>query len=157
RETHAHGHTQHLFGAFDHALHEVCAPREHGARMDALEEARLFETPAHLVEDLFAAGFHDIAQESSRNAPRGVTTYARHLHLFLAGDHASERAPIVPLQALSLAGRGPKPCGQVARDVVAANGNHTRVGDRTVRVENDVRCPATDIDHDDADLFLVVA
>ena len=50
-----------------------------------------------------------------------------------------------------------RPGGDVARDVVAADGDDAGVGDAAVDVEQDVGRAAADVDDGDADLLLVVA
>src|SRR5690606_32296428 len=157
REPHPHGHAQDLFAALGHAFHQVGTAREHRAGADALDQAGLLHAATDLVEDLLAAGLDDVAEEPPRRAPRSVAAHAGDLDLLVVPDHAPEGAAVVALQALGLRHGGPEACRDVAGDVVSADGDHAGVGDASVRVDEQVRGPAADVDDGHADFLLVLA
>ena len=97
-------------------------------------------------EDLFDARLDDVDEDAARGLARRVAADAGDLDLFVVADHASERAAGEALEAIGLGHRRAKARGDVARDVVAADGDDARVRDAAVDVEQDVGRAAADVD-----------
>src|ERR1019366_4350641 len=155
--SHSHGHAQDLFGEVAHALEEHGAAGEHDAGAQLLEHPGVFDALANDREDLFDARLDDVAEHAPGALSGHVTADAGDLDLLVVADHAPERAARQALQPVGLGHRRAEARGDVARDVVAADGDDAGVRDAAVDVQQDVGRAAADVDHGDADLLLVVA
>ena len=139
RHSHAHRHSQNFFRELRHAFEQNCAAGENCAGGELLEKPAVFDSLTNRAKNFFDARLDDVRQNTAWRASRLMSADARHFDFFVVANHSRERATGESLQAIGFRHRRAKARGDVARDVVAADGNHARVRDAAVDVENEIR------------------
>src|ERR1700682_5879011 len=127
------------------------------ARREQLVEACLAHLFASHLEDLAHARSDDLGEKAARKGGDPVAPDLPHLDLLRVVDHLGERVAVVELEHLCLVERGPQSDGNVAGDVVAADGQHRHVSCRTFVIDDHVGGAGADLDEADAELDLLRA
>src|SRR6202165_1149113 len=141
-----------------HRPHQArAAAADDDAGREQLVEAGLAHLFARHLEDLRHARADDLGQEAARQRGDPVTTHLADLDLLGVVDHLGQRVTVVELEALGLVEGRPQADRDVARHVVAADGQDRHVPCRSFVVDDHVRRPGSDLDQADAELDLLLA
>src|SRR5437867_6560872 len=152
----AHGLIEDALGELGDALHDRGAAGDDDAGRRRVLKARPGQLARHQREDLLHARLDDLREELSRELPRLPSAHRRHVDRLLGRDQLRQCASVALLDVLGVRGRRAQPDRDVVGDVVAAERQDRRVPDGAVAQEGDVGRAAADVDHHDAELFLVV-
>ena len=107
------------------------------------------------VEDLLGARLQDLRQDPAGQDARLAPADAGHLERLVLLDHRRERAAGAALDALRLGNRRAQPHGDVAREVVAADGHDAGVPQAAALEHREVGGAAADVHQRDAQLLLI--
>src|SRR5262245_12491517 len=144
-----------LLGDLRHPLENRPASREHDSRVQRLLVPGTANFVPHQMKDFLGARLQNLRQDAPRHEPWFAAADAGHVDRLVLVDHRRQRASALPLQFLSIRNRGAQTNGDVAGEVIAANGHHRRVPQIAALIDRQVCGAATDIDQRDAELLLV--
>ena len=131
------------------------AAGEHDPRRHDVVVHRALHLGRHHLEDLLHARLHDLAEPSPQLRLGAFGTERVDRDLLGRIDHARDRMPPLPLRVFRRLVRRAQAHDDVARHMVAADRQHSRVVHAAFDVERDVRRAAADVREHDALLLLL--